>query len=367
MTILLFFVILLLLVIVHECGHFIVAKSLGVRVDEFGVGYPPRALSFGVWGGTEYTLNWLPFGGFVKIYGEDGEGATSSEKRVSLAYKPWYAQILVLAAGVVANVLLAWVLFVYATMYGAPITVPETSSVAAHAHVVVTSVLQNSPADIAGISVNDRIVGLRSKKDTLAPVTPSSVTTFIQSHPGEALVATIERTVGGVPQTVDVSVTPMQGVRDDRTIPAIGIAMGFLMRDTVSLHDAVIIATLETGKWLTMTGEGVAGMLKGVVTRTGSLSDVSGPVGIAQQVGSWYGLGSAYLAYFVAILSVNLAIINLIPIPALDGGRIVFVLIERVIRRRIPSGVAGFVNTVGFALLMILMLVVTWSDVWKLL
>jgi regulator of sigma E protease len=368
MSPLLFILILLILVVAHEYGHFIVARLFGVRVDEFGIGYPPRALSLGKWWGTEYTVNWLPFGGFVKIYGEDGEGVSSADKKVSLAYKPWWAQVLVLSAGVIANALLAWALFWFAASHGAPITVEENSTLKSHAHVVITSVLPESPADVAGVQANDRLVALSTHTDTLANVVPSQVTSFIQQHLGTLVQMQIERkNSSGTYDAQTISLTPVQGVRLDSTNPAVGISMGFMLESQAPLRETFILSGYETYRWLVNTAEGMVGLFAGVFTGTSSLKDISGPVGIAGQVGSWYTLGFGYLAYFMAIISVNLAVINLIPIPALDGGRIVFVLLEAITRRKIPTSVASTINTVGFLLLIALMLVVTWQDVWKLL
>jgi regulator of sigma E protease len=371
MSALLFLIILLVLVVVHEYGHLLAAKFFGIRVDEFGVGYPPRALSFGTWRGTEYTLNWLPFGGFVKIYGEDGEGISAAEKHVSMAFKPWWAQVLVLSSGVTANALLAVLLFAYAASHGAPIAVGEQSSLKKSAQVVVTQVLPESPASIAGLKPDDRIIAITSSRDALADVVPSQVTKYVQNHAGEPLTFTIQSKSPDsnvvTPITRKVSITPVQGVVANKTTAAIGIGTGFLMQGSVAWYESLQIGTMETGRWLADTASGMWALLAGAFTGTSSLKDISGPVGIAGQVGNWYNLGFAYLAYFMAIISVNLAIINLIPLPALDGGRILFVLIEAVTRRRIPASVTSFINTVGFVLLIALMLVVTWSDVWKLL
>jgi regulator of sigma E protease len=284
---------------------------------------------------------------------------------VSLAFKPPLAQILVLAAGVIANMLLAWLLFSYAAGHGAPIAVSEQSTLRDRAQVVITGVVPGSPAEIAGVQVNDRLLALGTAHDTLTDVTPSHVTTFIQAHVGEKVTATLMRTNEGQAQTRTLEVTPVQGVGGS-TKPAVGIAMGFLLQDDASVGDALVLGAYETYRWLGDTVYGMWSLLAGAVMGTGNLKDISGPVGIAGQVGNWYSLGLAYLAYFTAIISVNLAIINLLPLPALDGGRIVFVVVESIIRRRLPASATSFVNTVGFMLLIALMLVVTWNDVWKL-
>jgi regulator of sigma E protease len=232
---------------------------------------------------------------------------------------------------------------------------------------VVTQVVDESPAALAGLKANDTLLKLTSGRDTLETLTPSTVRTFIQQHGGKELQITRSRSDGESPALVEtLTLTPVQGVIGSDTKPAIGIAMGFTQTGSVPLWDALGLGLIETQRVLHDTVTGLWSLLVGAFVGTSSLDDISGPVGIAGQVGSWYDLGFVYLAYFTAIISVNLAVINLIPIPALDGGRIMFVMYEAASRRRIPASFATSINTIGFVLLIALMLVVTWSDVWKL-
>src|SRR3989344_9362089 len=156
MTILLVIAILVFLIVVHELGHFLVAKFFRVRVEEFGIGYPPRAFSFGTWGGTEYTLNWIPFGGFVRLFGDVGEGQHGERSFVD---KSRGVQAIILMAGVLMNVIVAWVLFSSAFYVGVP-RVVESAASDASAWLLVAEVLPGSPASAAGIAPGDRLVRL---------------------------------------------------------------------------------------------------------------------------------------------------------------------------------------------------------------
>src|SRR3989344_4278693 len=160
MTILLVLGILVFLIVAHELGHFLAAKIFKVKVDEFGVGYPPRAFTFGTWGGTEYTINWLPFGGFVRLFGEHGE----TDVRGSFAGSPKYAQAAILIAGVTMNAFAAWFLFAGALTAGVPRQITDRSQIE-HAQLFVNTVVPGSPADAAGIRVGDEIVSIKDVHD----------------------------------------------------------------------------------------------------------------------------------------------------------------------------------------------------------
>lgn len=365
MSVLIFLLILVVLVIVHELGHFVVAKLFGVKVEEFGVGYPPRAFTFGRWGGTEYTLNWIPFGGFVRLLGEDSATAVvGTEKKRAFIYSTWWKKALILIAGVVCNVILAFVLFTLAASYGAPVAIDETSPLKDMARLIITEVYEGTPAADAGFVEGDIIVATKTKSDTLADVTPSGFSTFTGNHGGVEMFVTVKHK----DETEKViSVIPAQGILEGKiSTPAVGVSLGFVLQDEAPLIDVVPIGLRETKEWLGEVSLGLWNLFTGIFTGTSQISDVSGPVGIAVHVGEWYKLGIAHLLYFVAIISINLAVINMIPIPALDGGRLFFVLIEAVIRRRIPDVVGSSLNMIGFLALITLMIVVTYNDVIRL-
>jgi regulator of sigma E protease len=363
MSALTFLLILLILVLVHELGHFIVARMFGVRVDEFGIGFPPRAFTFGKWLGTEYTLNWLPFGGFVRIFGEQKDETAAQDRHHAFAYKKWWQQMAILFAGVFANLIVAWFLISYAIGHGAPVTVDENGPLASAARVTISKVLPESPAEIADIEVGDKVIALQSETDTLQDLTPTTVASFVRDHNGERLTFTLDRKGEQVTRTV----TPAQGVFDTGSErPAIGVSMGFLLVDNVPLYKTLLPGLMQTGAAFFDILKTIGTLIAGLFTGSADLSSISGPVGIAVYAGQWSQLGFVYLLYFTAMISINLAVINLLPVPALDGGRMVFVLIERIFKRPVPGVVASIMNSLGLVFIVGLMVVVTWSDVAKL-
>lgn len=364
MSVILFIIILFVLVLVHELGHFVVAKLFGIRVDEFGFGYPPRAIKLFRWKETDITLNWLPFGGFVKIFGEDpnDENTNGPDRERSFVHKPKYAQALVLLAGVAMNFILGWLLLSAGFMTGIPTSTtgaPEGAQVQ-NVSLMVTSVLSGTPAEKAGIKPGDSIVSLSEGKQTLTSPAVETVQKFIQASTGEV---TVGLSRAGAPITVLVTPTTSEKTGDKK---AIGIAM-----DMVGTLKLSFFASLREGftSAIDMCGAIVgtfAKLIHDAVLGKADLSQVTGPVGIVGVVGDAYRIGFVYLVSLTALISLNLTIINLIPFPALDGGRLLFVIIESIIRRPIPSKIANVFNIVGFGILILFMLVVTYHDIVRL-
>lgn len=368
MSVILFIFILFILVLVHELGHFIVAKLFKIRVDEFGFGYPPRAAKLFRWKGTDFTLNWLPFGGFVKIFGEDPtenmppqEGDTSSSDVAhNFAYKPWYAQALVLIAGVAMNFILGWLLLSVGFMAGIPTSVSSESPDLAIENVslMITGITPSSPAMEAGILPGDVLTSLEAGQDLLADPTIEEVQQFVQQHGDAAIVVHVERK-----NTIkEFSLTPHT---IDGT-PAIGISMDMVGTLKLPFFQSLWMGLKNAGHMTIVIVQTFANLIHDAVLGKADLSQVTGPVGIVGVVGNAYRIGLVYLISLTALISLNLTVINLIPFPALDGGRLVFVLIETIIRRPIPPKVANILNVVGFGLLILFMLVVTYHDVLKL-
>ena len=353
MDIIIFIIILSVLVFVHEAGHFIAAKSFGIRVDEFGLGYPPRAKKLFRWSGTDFTLNWLPFGGFVKIFGEDAseEAAKANNSFVS---KNRFKQGVVLVSGVIGNFILAGVLLSIGFMIGmsSPVGLglPQTNI-----HTTITEVLPNSPASASGLKEGDEIL-LITRAGIQAPLDPEGAANFISSSETPVSI-TVERSN----EIFTKSVTPANGVIEGKLGVGFGLAevsitkLGFF-KAVYEGFRATVILTGETAKALALFfGHAIIGRA--------DLSQVTGPVGLVSVTGEAAGLGFVYLLSFAALISINLSIVNLLPFPALDGGRLLFVIIEGVIRRPIPARVANTINTVGFALLILLMIVITIKDI----
>lgn len=365
MNILLFLAVLVVLIVVHELGHFIVAKKNGIRVDEFGIGFPPRAFTFWKKGDTSYTLNWIPFGGFVKILGEDPEDpeAEGSDRSRSLNHKSKLVQVSVLAAGVGMNIVLAWVLFSVSFLSaGVPISLLDNEAIsnAENLSVVVTQVLSKSPAEEAGIVSGDVILSVSSLNERVELLVPEEITSFIRSHESEELLVMVERGE----QVFNTQMQARKGLIEgevDRF--AIGIGMGLAGEVYLSPIAAIFKAFVFTGEMFVAITVAIVGFFASALTLSADLSQIAGPIGIVGLVGDAASLGIIPLLMFTAFISLNLAVINLLPFPALDGGRILFVFIEAIKGSPISPTVTRTLNTIGFVLLILLMLVVTYSDI----
>ena len=370
MEVLIFVVVLVVLIVVHEFGHFIAAKLSGMRVDEFGLGYPPRALTIGTWGETEYTLNWLPFGGFVKIYGEDGvpEEGAEARPRSGRAFtdRPRILQAIVLVAGVTMNLVFAYVLITGALIAGTPRALaPDEIARATDVQLAVASVLPNSPAAAAGLLPGDEIQSAEEGHYQFSGGDTAAFSSFVAAHGANATFALQVRHATGGESTVFVR--PVAGlVASDPARYALGVEVATVGVVPVSFGSALVEGATLTWGATVLTAEGLWQFFYSLFTFHANLSQVAGPVGIAGAVGSASRQGFGDLLSLMAIISITLALINLIPVPALDGGRLLFVLIEGVTRRRIPPSVARAVNSAGFALLILLMVAVTAHDVLKL-
>ena len=362
MSILLFIIIIAILILAHEFGHFIVAKRAGIRVDEFGIGFPPKLWGKKI-GETEYTINLFPIGGFVKIFGEtpDDDSINGPDAKRSFVNKPKYIQAAVLSAGVFFNILLAWFLISAGFMIGLPTSTgaaPE-GRVLQNVSVVVTEVFSDSPAKNAGLKVGDKILSLKAGENRIILPSAQATQEFISSRSGENITISMQR---GKQPAEDIVIQPTEGIIDK---PAIGIAMDEIGTLRLPIHLALWEGAKLTAS-LTEAFFGLTSFFGGLLTGNADLSAVAGPVGIVSIVGDASQFGFIYLLSLTALISINLAIINLIPFPALDGGRLLFLLIETIKRSPIKPKIANTLNMIGFALLILLMVVITYNDVIKL-
>jgi regulator of sigma E protease len=353
MSIIYFLIILSVLVLVHELGHFFVARYFKIPVEEFGLGFPPRAKKLFVWKGTLFTLNWLPIGGFVKIFGEN-PNEEGNHHPDSFSSKPRGAQALVLVAGVTANFLFAWLLISIGLVAGLPapagLSLPVTDS-----HTVITTVLKDSPADHAGLKSGDEISDV--SRSVLHPhLSPEAIADFITASP-DPLTFEIKR--GGESHTVVV--TPQTGIVEEKS--AVGIAMDTIGIVKLPIHKALYEGLKITGELTYVTAASLFDFIGQAFRGKANLSEVTGPVGLVGMVGDVRTLGFVYLLSFTALISLNLSVINLLPIPALDGGRLLFVIIEAIRRKPISPRIFNMANSIGFALLLLLMAVITFRDI----
>ena len=333
--ILTFFVILAVLILVHELGHFTLAKLMRVRVEEFGLGFPPRLRSWER-GGTIYSLNALPLGGFVKMTGENGE----NEDPASFGAKAPWQRLLILLFGPVMNLSLAIGIFFFAFMGGSP-----------RGLTVVTGIAPGSPAALARMQVGDRIQTVDGARVRYL----SDLQSATAAHLGKTVTIGIVR--HGHPQSVILvprrTPPPNQG--------PMGVALTKVTTVTYSPGTALRLSVQQVGEMI-----GSVPLLLQNVSQHGG-GQVTGPIGIAhlttRVVQQEPKQGPSSLFLFVALLSANLGVLNLLPIPALDGGRIVFVLLSWARRRNLNPEVEGVIHMVGMAVLLMLIVVISYQDI----
>jgi len=363
LTTLIFLLVLAVLIFVHELGHFLLARWNGIRVDEFKIGFGPRLLSWGK-GETKYGLNLIPFGGYVKIHGEnpDEDSTSGPDKGRSFVNKKPWRQVSVLVAGVTFNFLFAWLIYIVVFTTGVTASTSgfgEYSAYFRDPRIMVTAVTPASPASVAGLKVGDVLTRIGDQKSNTLTVENVQETT--DSSGGVAL--SFDYIREGRPGSVDI--VPISGLVSGRN--AIGIAMDQVADMRLPVFVAVYEGARYTLIMIKETAVGLYAFFSQLFQGQADMSQISGPIGIAGIVGGAAKMGLTYLLMITAIISINLGVINLIPFPALDGGRVLFVLIEKIIRRRLSPIYANATNTVGFVLLMILMVVVTYKDVMKML
>jgi regulator of sigma E protease len=355
-TIVIFLLILGLIVFVHELGHFATAKFFGVRVEEFGLGFPPKI--YGKKSGeTEYTLNWIPLGGFVRIMGEDGENRDDPK---SFGAKPVWQRTIILAAGVMMNFILAIVLFSIVFMSGFPTDVSDMSANEipsnAKVFVQVMDVASGSPAQQAGIMSMDRIL----KIDNVDVKDEADLQNYTNANPDKNVTLTIERQGQELQKQVFI--------RKDH--PADQGAIGVSLAKTAIIKYPFFSAVKEGFKYTSDLTLFIFGYLYQTIAQLlykgGTTAQLSGPVGMVSMTQEAAQLGIMVLLNFIALISINLAIINILPLPALDGGRIAFLIAEKLKGSPVSQEFEAKVHNAGFMILMLLMVVVTFQDLTRL-
>ncbi len=361
MSIIIFILVLGVLVFIHELGHFLCAKLFGIRVDEFGFGYPPKMFQFGTYKGTKLTMNWIPFGGFVKIFGEsdDGTELSEEEKKVSLVHKPRWQQLLVMFGGILFNIIFAWILL--SCLYMSGVTAPVDNAPAGYTfkdtQLMVTGVMPDSPAFESGLVVGDEIVEYYNSEIQISVTdeTIIEISEFINKT-GNAN-QNLGFVVSREEQLEIIDITPQEGLVEDRY--GVGINLDRVGEVRLPVHKALFYGAKNTIGFIGAILKGFGQLFTGAI----SLDNISGPVGIVKQVGEASSIGFSYLVGFTAVLSLNLAVLNIIPFPALDGGRMLVIIIESIIRKRLAPNVINVINVVGFFLLIGLMILITIKDV----
>lgn len=345
-----FIVVVGVLVLVHELGHFFAARRAGVAVEEFGFGFPPRMFSK-KGKKTLISVNWIPLGGFVKIKGIAGDDqAMGSHKadKDSFANQSFFKRFLILFAGILMNMLLSWALLtgVYALGFSESVNGEAIETSLADGTVSINVVLEGSPAETAGIQVGDQIVSVSGQNVT-------SIRSAQEAISANADLAEMTILRSGEQLTIPVPVTSIGEVH------GIGVGLGVRYPFWVSLW----LGLRESIKLIGYIFVGLATLVKGIFVDGQVSEGVVGPVGIAVISGQAVQLGVVYVLYFAALLSANLAIFNLLPLPALDGGRLLFLLIERIQGKPVNHKTEAIVHAVGFACLLLLAALITLRDV----
>ena len=363
MNIIIFFIILLVLVLIHEAGHFFTARYFGIRVDEFGFGFPPKIFSIKR-GETEYSFNLLPIGGFVRIFGEspDEESINGKDADKSLINKPKYQQALVLFAGVFANFILASILFSIVFFMGSPLatdSIPLSAKTNMNEKLVVLSTLKDGPADKAGLKAGDIILGAETEEEKLIKPSFEEFINF-SNKPGEVIQISFLRNN----KENSLTVIPEENISLGRAF--IGISPGVLISGEFSLLQSIKYGFETSVLTAKDTIYSFAKLFGGNEEAKKVADSVIGPVGLVKVTGIVSDIGIGYLLSFMALISISLAVINLLPFPALDGGRLFFLIIEKIKGSRINPKIANSVNSIGFIVLILLMLVVTYKDILQL-
>ncbi|MDO8621658.1 MAG: M50 family metallopeptidase [bacterium] len=375
LAIITFIIVLGLLVFVHEAGHFVVAKRAGMGVEEFGFGFPPRIIGIqkvdGRWrvmsrkpiadsrkqvaGGptsTIYSLNWVPLGGFVRITGENG-GDTNDPR--SFSAKPRWQRALVLVAGVAMNVVLAVSLFTAVYLFGAPQVLdglPPGAKVR-NQHTAIVGVLKDGPAVAAGFQPGDSVIAI----DGQSFVNVLAVQQYIREHTDRSLRITIERE--GDQRVIDVQPALLPG----GTVTGIGVQLVEVGTVRFPPHLALWYGIRTTGNVMVDILKALGGLFRGLVVDHAVTVDIAGPVGIAVMTGQVVRLGFIHLLQFTAVLSANLALLNVFPFPALDGGRLFLLGIEAIRRRALTRKIENAIHAAGFIVLLLLVVAVTYRDI----
>jgi regulator of sigma E protease len=338
------------LILAHELGHFLTAKLFRVRVEEFGLGFPPRLFAKKI-GETVYSVNLLPFGGFVKIFGEDYRKAKAPPLREafppnSFADKPVWQRVAIVLAGVTMNVLAGWLLLSAVFMLG----VPE--------HLAIADVAADSPAQVAGIKSGDIVLEARLGETALTdPVKSRPLIELVDLAAGGEILLMVRRGNEVFEVVLRGRLEPPSGQGPlgvaliDIGAPAQGFIAGLANGTS---------ATINTLQAITL---GFIAFFGSVFVDKTALEAIAGPVGIFAIAAQASALGAVYFLQFIALISLNLAILNLIPFPALDGGRFIFLLIEKIKGSPVSVRIQMAVNSLGFAFLIVLMVIVTVRDV----
>ena len=350
---LLFIIVLGGLVLIHELGHFLSARALGVRVLEFGIGFPPRAKVIRSKGETLVTLNWLPIGGFVRMDGEDGDAA---EDPRSFSAKSLPVRLTILVAGVAMNIVLAFVIFFGIAWLATPVTGARFAVVE-----------PGSPAALAGLKPGDELFGVEDVQFEFFG-DPQAISNALRSRAGQAVSLQI-RHADGSTATVSARLRPSSELTETRG--ALGVRFDEQTYSGAYIgHDPATsakIAVDQLARWGGLILGGLGTIVGGFITNPTVPPQASGPLGIAVSLADIFlGAGPILTLFVAGILSVNLGVVNILPFPPLDGGRMAMLIVKKLFGQRVSLRAERLTYAVGFAFLMVFIFWVTGFDILRL-
>lgn len=357
MSLLIFIVMLAVIVLVHEWGHFFAARIFGIRVDEFGFGFPPKIFGKRI-GKTLYSINLFPLGGFVRIFGEAGEGEGNSESFIS---HPVWHRAFIIVAGVFMNLVLAWILFSFGHIIGTP-SIADGKSNVVDSSITITGVAAESPAAKANLAFGNVIVGISYLGSSIHPKTAEELIHFVNSHKGEELTLLVKPSAAAKDNEIR-SIFIIGRVNPPTGQGSLGIALADIGITRSPWYVAPWYGLQSVWLSLRATGEALAGIFHSALQSRSIPEGVSGPLGLFALTGETRRLGLSYFIQFMALISINLAILNIIPFPALDGGRLLFLAIEKVRGKAIHFEHERVAHTIGFLLLLLLIIFISYRDI----
>lgn len=351
MSIIVFIIILAVLILIHEFGHFIAAKKQGVRVDEFGFGLPPRLFGIKI-GETLYSINLIPLGGFVKLYGEEYHEIKkkTQSQRAFINKKPWQKALIILA-GVAGNFLLGWFLISFLFTQGVPVPTDR---------VIVEKVTENSPAAVSGFKPKDVITEIKIGDKTYPIKQSTDLIELSRKFGGAKMTMTVSRSS----EILKLDVTPRKNPPKDQG--PLGVTVTSFVEKKFPWYQAPVYGLIESINITTNIFRELSKILFQLVTFQKTDAQISGPIGIAQFTATAIKFGNNAVLELMALLSFNLAIINIMPFPALDGGRLVFVIYEWITGKQSNKNFEKYVNFIGFVMLLSLGILISVLDVIKL-
>lgn len=362
LTILAFIFVFAVIVLFHEGGHYLLAKRFGVQVDEFAFGFPPRLWSKKK-GETTYAINAIPFGGYVRLLGEDGK---KDKNPANLNNKlPWQKAI-IFASGVFMNFVLAWLLLFGFYLFGGQAIIDgmwNYPGIINNQRVLITEVEEKSPAATAGIMPGDKIISANG-----FDVHNNSAVFFqvqISKKEEKPVLVKIENENGVRESELKTYTDKIEVDGEEMEVERIGVTMETTGKIRAQWYAAPIVATKELGRLTKMTVVGIYDFFKTLVKTLKISENVGGPVAIAKITGAAAKIGFGAVIQTIILLSIVLGVFNILPFPALDGGHILFLGLEKIFRREIPTEIKSIVNIIGFGLLLLLIIAVTFKDVIK--